>query len=364
MSLRQPVGPPHATERGDSSRRTASLWAWGGLALFSLLACTLLVRRGETGMGAVRGGVLQRGVGTGASVPAGAAGSQPNLPGRADAGPYQRIEGKNGRICAEYGCRNFNNLPLHASYSISPAELAAYQQGYGFYQSELDALDLWQKNALGDAHSYAVQNRLKQAELDRMGAAIKADYRARCRSLLVARGFAILPGKVLTADIPAVARRNVKELRRFALDLESQAGSGASNSDGVVGAALSLVQTAFLYEQVPALINGRQTGGIYPPLEAIARGKGDCDTKSALLAAILMNWGGLKLIGVGAPEHYLMGVLRNPAKGDAFVEYRGERYVLMEPAGPAWLPLGAVGPATAALLESGEPLTIEPFTLN
>ena len=112
------------------------------------------------------------------------------------------------------------------------------------------------------------------------------------------------------------------------------------------------------------LINGRQTGGIYPPLETLARGRGDCDTKGALLASILLNWSKMKLVGVGVPEHYLMGVLGNPAKGDAFVEYEGLHYILMEPAGPAWLPPGAVGPLTTALLNSGSATAIEPFTAN
>jgi len=139
----------------------------------------------------------------------------------------------------------------------------------------------------------------------------------------------------------------------------AQQGQGSSET---IGAALSLVQTAFRYEVVPMVVNGRQTGGIYPPLEAVAKGSGDCDTKSALLAGILLNWNKIKLIGIGVPDHYLMGVLRNPAKGDAFVEYQGLRYVLMEPAGPAWLPPGMVGPLTTALLNSGAALAIEPFT--
>jgi len=314
-------------------------------------------------MSVTPGGMLQRGEGSGEPRPVAAPSPQHGM-AAANAGQFQRIEEKNGQIHAQYGCRNFNNDPLRVSYSIATRDLAAYQQGYGFTQGELDALNLWQKKALDDAYRSAVQNHLKQEDLNRAGAAIKADYRARYRALLVSRGFAILPGNLLAADIPGIARRNVKELKPFALALGSTADKNGYGSSEVIGAALSLVQTAFLYENVPLLINGRQTGGVYPPLETVVKGKGDCDTKSALLAAILLNWSRMRLVGVGVPDHYLMAVLRNPAKGDAFVEYGGLRYVLMEPAGPAWLPVGAVGPVTSALLDSGAALAIEPFTSN
>jgi hypothetical protein len=361
MPSHYPDCSPLPTKVAGRARRQVSLPLWGGLALVSLWACTAVVLHAEKKMTVAPGGVLQRGEGAGESRPVAAAGSQHRA---ANAGQFQRIEERNGQIFAEYGCRNFNNDPLRASYTISSRELAAYKQGYGFSQSELDALAQWQKKALDDAYRNAVQNHLTQEELNRMGAAVKADYRAKHRSLLVSRGFAVLAGNVLTADIPAVARRNVKGLRSFAAALGATADHKGYDSGETIEAALSLVQTAFLYDSVPMVINGRQTGGIYPPLETVVRGKGDCDTKSALLASILLNWSHMKLVGVGVPEHYLMGVLRNPGKGDAFVEYEGLRYVLMEPSGPAWLPPGAVGPVTTALLNSGSAIAIEPFSAN
>jgi hypothetical protein len=355
--------PQVSPERTFSGLHLLSPWLWGGIALFFLLACALLVLRAE-GMKPAAGSVLQRSEATGETKSVSSQGSQHRVAGAANAGQFQRIEEKNGQITVEYGCRNFNNDPLSVVCTISAQELANYKQGYGFSQSELDALNLWQKKELDDAYHYAVQHRLKQEELNRMGVAIRADYHARHSSLLVSRGFAVQPGNVLVADIPGIARRNVKELRPFARALESSAGKRGYDSSEIIGAALSLVQTAFLYENVPMLVNGRQTGGIYPPLETVAKGRGDCDTKSALLASILLNWGKVKLVGVGVPDHYLMAVLANPAKGDAFVEYQGLRYVLMEPAGPAWLPPGVVGPVTSAVLAAGTPIALEPFTTN
>jgi hypothetical protein len=362
MSLPHPDGA-NAVVKPLLRFEILSPWLWGGLALCSLVACVLLVLQAEGRMPAA-GSVLQRGEGSGGTGQIRSPGPQHRVGGVANAGQFQRIEEKNGQIVTEYGCRNFNNDPLTVGYTMSSKELASYKEGYGFSQGELDALNLWQKKALEDAYHYAVLNRLKQEDLNKMGGAIRADYHAKHRSLLVSRGFAVLPGNVLVADIPGIARRNVKELRPIALALESLAGKRGYDSSEIVGAALSLVQTAFLYENVPMLVNGRQTGGIYPPLETVAKGRGDCDTKSALLASILLNWGKMKLVGVGVPDHYLMAMLANPAKGDAFVEYQGLRYVLMEPAGPAWLPPGVVGPVTSAVLAAGTPMALEPFTTN
>jgi len=77
-----------------------------------------------------------------------------------------------------------------------------------------------------------------------------------------------------------------------------------------------------------------------------------------------LNWNRINLVGVSVPNHYLIGVLHNPTKGDAYVEYRGARYVLMEPAGPGWLPLGMVSQRTMALLKAGTEVSIQPFSVN
>jgi hypothetical protein len=333
---------------------------WGVMALLSLIFCAYLSFRWEEKLYLAPNGVLLRGDTFGDS--------RPQVQKRPRAAPtgqtFQRIENRSGQVRAEYGFVNFNNDPLQVSFAISTKELAAYRSGYGYTDTELEALKQWQKKALDDAYQTAVKNRYKQEQLNKMGDSVKAEYRAKFKALLTSRGFALLPGNVLSADIPAIIRRNVKNLRPVAITINSAADKRKYDADDIISAALALVQTAILYENVPMEIGGRQTGGIYPPLDTMARGKGDCDTKTALLGAILMNWDKLKMVGVGVPNHYLMAVLRNPAKGDAYVEYKGLRYILIEPAGPAWLPPGAVGPATTELLRGGKGLSIEPITAN
>ena len=257
---------------------------------------------------------------------------------------------------------NFNDDPLRVNFSIPSAELAAYRRGYGYTDAELDTLRQWQQKALDDAYRQAVRNRLGQEALNAAAERIKAEYRSRHRSFLESRGFKLLQDNLLVADIPGIARRNVKGVRSVALALDAAARKHGYDSDATLSAAVSLVQTALRYENIPLTIAGRHTGGVLPPLETMARGKGDCDTKTALLAAILLNWDRMRLVGVAVPNHYLMGVLRHPARGDAFVEYEGLRYVLVEPAGPAWLPPGTVSTGTTDVLRMGSGVRIEPFS--
>jgi hypothetical protein len=132
-------------------------------------------------------------------------------------------------------------------------------------------------------------------------------------------------------------------------------------SGDIVGSVLSFVQTAMFYKQPDSVIDGKHNGGILPPLTSVAYGWGDCDTKTGVLASILANWPQMKMVGVSVPGHFLMGIMQIPEKGDTFLEYQGLQYVLVEPAGPAWLPPGRVGEETSALLAGREAYKIEPF---
>lgn len=273
---------------------------------------------------------------------------------------WQKIENEQGLINAEYGFLNFNSDSLRIGFSIDENALASYAGNYGYTDGELKALRNWYETALHDAYTYAVKNKLSQKQLDASSAAIEATYKNRQQSLWTERGFK-LRGNVLSADIPAVVKRNVKNLRPVAISLNDIADKMDYDPETLVAAAVSMVQTAIAYKVPPDINNGKHTGGILPPMESMANGWGDCDTKTALLAAILSNWDGIRLLGVSIPKHYLMAVLRSPGKGDIFVEYKGLQYVLIEPAGPAWLPPGKVGETTLEYIKSSDGFALEPL---
>lgn len=334
-----------------------SLQVWSSVALCSFCVCVFLSAPGRQQPAHQGTAVLLRG-----AAPLNAQIQFTKQAAKPQAS--QKIRESNGTITAEYGFINFNNDPLTVTMSLSSKELASYRLEYGFSAQERAAIDQWQSAATDEAYKLAVKNHHSQEQLNRAGEKIAAEYKTKLAAFYHSRGFTLREGNILVADIPEITKRNVRKVKNVALSLNSSGEKLKYDSDSIISAALSLVQTAVVYENVPMQVKGRQTGGIFPPLETLASGKGDCDTKSALLGSILLNWDRLKIVGVGVPGHYLIGILRNPAKGDAFVEYKGARYVLAEPAGPGWLPLGTVDRKTLALLSAHDGVKIEPFTAN
>lgn len=238
--------------------------------------------------------------------------------------PYQRIRAAGELSVAEYGFRNFNDDTLTISYSLKSSALASYEGRYGYTRAEAAAAK--------DARAY-----------------------------LASRGFRFVGSNTVAPDMPRIVKENAPLLKPVAMAFDKVAADRKYDQADLIGAVASLAQTAMQYRIPPSVIGERHTGGILPPVSALLRGWGDCDTKSGVVASILSNWPHMRLVGVGPPGHYLVGVLRIPNKGDLFVEYEGLQYVLIEPAGPAWLPPGTVADATQDLLAAGDGYRIEPF---
>ena len=165
----------------------------------------------------------------------------------------------------------------------------------------------------------------------------------------------------LYVDVPAVVARNRLRLRALAGEFDKLVSARHYGQDDALGSMITFVQAALVYQKPPNEENGRNILGFYPPLRALEAGSGDCDTKSALLAAILTNFPGVKMIGVHVPRHYLVGIARVPRQGDAFIEYRGEPFVLIEASGPGRLPPGTIGATTQAALETMNEVRIDPL---
>jgi len=284
--------------------------------------------------------------------------------GASGASASRNLSRKDSTAVAEYRVKNFNNDPIQVGFSIPVARLEEYRKEYGYTQSELDNLNDWQRKALKDAYDQAVNNGLSQAELDKMSADIKAEYPKKIENLMTSRGLKYKSKGLLVPDIPGIVRRNVGNMGPVAKDIDNVAKARSYAALDIVGAALSLVQTGLEYERVPLKEKERTIGGVYPPVVAMIEGRGDCDTKTAVMASILLNWEKMRLIGVGIPNHYLIGILQIPAKGDAYVEYRGLYYTLMEPAGPGWSPPGMVSDYTLDLLKAGDSIALEPMQIN
>lgn len=274
---------------------------------------------------------------------------------------YQRLQKTATHRAASYGFQNFNKDKLEVSYQILEKDFRPYNESFGYTKAGLADVKTWRENATKSAYNLAVKQGKSQAQLNNAIAALDKEYDQRIKEYLSSQGFRMLKGNVVTVDMPQLVRKNAALIKPLSLDFEKIASSRRYRSGDIIGAVLAFAQTAMYYKQPDPVFKDKHTGGVLPPITAVVVGWGDCDTKTGLIGSILSNWGQMKMVGVGVPGHYLMGVLLIPDKGDLFLEYQGLQYVLVEPAGPAFLPPGQVGEETMHLLNSREGYKIEPF---
>ncbi len=272
----------------------------------------------------------------------------------------QKIYAANGVYHARYGFTNFGGQRLNAAYSMKQGDYGRYMAGYGYRQSDLDGLQKWRENNRQLEWARAVKKG-GEAEGKKALEAVEWEYRLKREEFFRSRGFALGKDNILMADMPGIVKKNVPVLRPLALALQEVADSRGFGQDELIGSVLSLVQTALTYKVPPMKDGDLHTGGILPPAKSMLSGWGDCDTKTGVAGAILGSWSGMRLVGVSVPGHYLMAIKRLPGKGDVFVRYNGAEYVLIEPAGPAWLEPGRVGQSTLSLLQGMDGYKIEPF---
>lgn len=274
---------------------------------------------------------------------------------------FQRTRRGADGYFAEYGFRNFNRDLLTVRFSVSRKAFEEYDAGFGYTKADLDAIDEWHNTARQGAYQYAVKQKKGQGAIDAAMANLKLERDRKVKEYMSSRGFKLLPGNVVRVDMPLIVRQNAPQMKNLALAFETIATERRYDSESLIGAVTSMVQTALTYRIPPTSDGAKHTGGLLPPMKAIVSGWGDCDTKTGLLASILANWPHMRMVGLAVPSHYLMAVLRIPGKGDMFIEHGGLQYVLIEPAGPAWLPPGTVSEGTVSMLQAAEGYNIEPF---
>jgi len=298
--------------------------------------------------------------------------------------PYQNIHqlGKDYRV--EYGFENFNKDYLKTTASFDVNAVAASIREFGFREHDLEILDRWyqevQDNAINRAKRLSISGRVSaanQAELAekleeakshnadiqaRLDAELKdlaQEYRRRRQEVYSRAGFRYKGKNVIEVDIPALVSRSAPRVRSLAEAFARIAAQRSYESEDLVGAVASMAQTAMRYEEVDLRDGARVDGGVLPPLKALVMGQGDCDTKSAVIASVLKNWPNLRMVGLEIPDHYLMAVHRIPRRGEAYVEFQGLPYVMIEAAGPAWLAPGSVGEYTENFIQSGKDFQIQ-----
>lgn len=171
--------------------------------------------------------------------------------------------------------------------------------------------------------------------------------------------------QAIKQDHVRIALESRPALATLAEQLKQNGGSDEEARRKTVEAVLDFVQ------DIPyALLdnNGIRGGrGFLSPRQVLSENRGDCDSKVTLMAAILGQlYPELGQVMVFIPDHALLGVALPPGADDKKLEWEGKTYLLMEPTGPAELPLGKLDRTSAVMVDSKQlqAQPVEPTATN
>jgi hypothetical protein len=258
---------------------------------------------------------------------------------------YTAVRGPRGHQEITANFLSFSGDPLSIRFALTAAASEESFREFGVTTEELDAL-MEQCRAS------------KGCDQERYDRYTTRYYHAQGMRLIRRSGEAM---PRLHVDVAKAVERNRQRVRPVALALRRLAEENGRDREWMMEAAIALVQSGLVYRQPETWEDGRKILGFYPPPRALERGYGDCDTKSALLAAILQNLSNDALVGVHVPRHYLLGIARVPRADQSFIQYGGRPYVLVEASGPARRPPGEVSQTTETALASGDGIRIDPM---
>lgn len=87
--------------------------------------------------------------------------------------------------------------------------------------------------------------------------------------------------------------------------------------------------------------------GFASPRELIISNRGDCDSKSTLMASIIKAYApNAEVRMIFLPRHALLGIKMKPGKEDKTIKIGKRKFVLLEPTGPALYELGKIAPSS------------------
>ena len=249
-----------------------------------------------------------------------------------------------GRARVTTRFRTFAGEALALGFELPAGAGRASLREFGIADDELDAL----------LKACIASSRCEQGDFDRQTTRYYRDHALRLRRDASDRTH-------LFVDIAQVVQRNRARVRPVAAALRRLADERGHDMQWTIDAAIALVQTGLVYRKPSQREDGRQILGFYPPPRALERGYGDCDTKAALLAAILQNLTNAPIIGVHVPRHYLIGIAGTPRADQAALQYDGRPFVLVETSGPGQRPPGDIADSTQLALDGERGVRIDPM---
>lgn len=152
-------------------------------------------------------------------------------------------------------------------------------------------------------------------------------------------------------DHVRIALESRQELAPLADQLKRQGTTELEARQQTVAQVLDFIQ-AIPYRLLDGE-SGRAGKGFLSPRQVLEQNEGDCDSKVTLMAALLAQlFPELPQAMVFVPNHALLAVALPAKPGDATLSWEGQSYLLMEPTGPAQLPMGQLAPTSKTLIDS------------
>lgn len=149
----------------------------------------------------------------------------------------------------------------------------------------------------------------------------------------------------LLINYPKMARESQAPLMGLTQALTATAP--AKDARSLAAHALSFVQS-IPYSRTFSNGTDYQT-----PIGVLLENKGDCDSKSTLLAALLANWGiPWTVLCSNNIRHAIAGIGVDPVPGDETITQNGRTFVVAETTTSGWK-LGKTSPTTSQELENG-----------
>ncbi len=172
----------------------------------------------------------------------------------------------------------------------------------------------------------------KQDDIDD---AIRLKFLEGCRQLekefYISRGFYVRKGKRVEIDYTgfvAIHSIFLKDCMRQWID---QVSTETMKTSECIQTLMSFVQQ--MEYEIPPMYDGqRWIHGLWPPLETLVRGKGDCDTKAVLFSTMLSRIEGIESMILIIPGHAFNGLVgwhkRMPR--DTILHHRGQDVLLLD----------------------------------
>ena len=255
-----------------------------------------------------------------------------------------------GITSREYAWQDFSGEQRKCRFEISRADLAASEAEFGADPNDMKPFEIKLQRQITftpeQARDPQLMARLKkqaQEEIDRQA---EAAIEAR-RNKLISRGLVLLDEKNMAVDLGRLWQWNLKRMP----PLIARLAASVNPKEWPVRAALAFVQS-IPYRKPPEERAGRVILGILPPLEALAAGYGDCDTKSLLFASLADTGRGPEIILLRGPDHVVAGLECGAKEKGTKVRAFGKWFLICECSHSIWLP-GEVSAEIQKQIKSG-----------